>query len=163
MTARLASYSRKQRGMATIEFALIAMIMVVMLLGILVYWRAFQAQQSLTRAAGDGARAILGMVTSGINSPCNSTNKATNRDLIQDHVQQTVTQSLKLSLMPGTVADDLIVSDIDWTQACLSGGAASTVSFQLSYKLPSLLGTSSLIGEPKQLSEKSVVHFASML
>lgn len=142
----------RQRGIAAIEFALIAILMVLMLLGALVYWRAFQAQQSLTRAAGDGARTILSIVASGINNPCKS---QPNQNLIEARIQQTVIQSLTLSSMPGTVPPQLTV---DWSMVC-----SGTVKFQLTYQLPPLLNTTGLIGEPNQLSEKSEVHFTSML
>lgn len=154
----------KQRGIASVEFALIAMILIIMLLGMLVYWRAFQAQQSLTRAAGDGARAILGLVDA--NNPCTSVPSLaeTHRDNIFHGVEQTVRRTLEESSMPGLVSQRLTVGTLDWSAACPSSGSTSTVSFDLSYQLPSLLGsTNSIIGEPDRLSEKSVVHFASQL
>lgn len=155
----------QQRGVAAIEFAFIAIFMVLMLLGILVYWRAFQAHQSLTRAAGDGSRAILGLVAMGTSDPCHPTpaQATANKALIQKRVQDAVTQSLRQSAMPGTVSQNLTVSPIDWSAACPNVGGASTVKFQLTYKLPYLLETtSSLIGEPSQLSEKSTVRLTSM-
>lgn len=154
----------KQRGIAAVEFALIAMLLIVMLLGILVYWRAFQAQQSLTRAAGDGARAVLGLVDA--HNPCVSAPSlaAIHRENIRRGLEQTVQRTLELSSMPGPVSQRLTIGALDWSAACPSSGSTSTVIFHLNYQLPSLLGTNNaIIGELGQLSEKSVVHFASLL
>ena len=153
----------RQRGVAAIEFALIAVFMIVMLLGLTVYWRAFQAQQSLTRAAGDGARAILGVLAAGVSDPCHPTKATANRATIQLRVAQSVRSSLERSDVPGTVADQLTVSPIQWQAACPSTGTGSA-SFELRYQLVPLFGTpGQWITEPSQLYEKSVVHFASLL
>lgn len=165
MAARSRQYIRppKQRGAASVEFALIAIAMVVMLLGILVYWRAFQAQQSLTRAAGDGARAILGVIATGATDPCHPTKAVANRALIQQQVERSVRRSLEQSAMPGTVAQQLSVSPIQWQGACPASGVGSA-SFELQYQLTPVLGsTGRWVPEPSQLLEKSVVHFASLL
>jgi hypothetical protein len=154
----------KQRGMASVEFALIAVLLIVMLLGILVYWRVFQAQQSLTRAAGDGARAVLGLVDT--NNPCISSPAlaAAHRENIRSGLEQTVRRTLEHSSMPGLVSQQLTIGALDWSAACPSSGSTSTVIFHLSYQLPSLLGTPNpIIGELDRLSEKSVVHFSSLL
>ena len=162
-TSRRAGALGPQRGVAAIEFALIAVFMIVMLLGLTVYWRAFQAQQSLTRAAGDGARAILGVLAVGVSDPCHPTKAAANRATIQLRVAQSVRASLERSDVPGTVADQLTVSPIQWQAACPSTGTDSA-SFELRYQLVPLFGTpGQWITEPSQLYEKSVVHFASLL
>ncbi|GAB2459772.1 hypothetical protein GCM10027082_08360 [Comamonas humi] len=156
-------FQHKQRGLASIEFALIGLIMTVMLLGIFVYWRTFQAQQSLTRAAGDGSRAILGVIAIGTRDPCHPKQADANREFIQQRAEQAVSTSLKQSAMPGTGAQQPIIKSFDWKAACPSGGGISTVSFELRYELPPLLDTMPVIDEPKKLLEKSVVRFASML
>lgn len=154
---------QQQRGVAAIEFALIAVFMVVMLLGVTVYWRAFQAQQSLTRAAGDGARAILGVLAAGVSDPCHPSKGTANRATIQLRVAQSVRSSLERSAIPGTVADQLTVGAIQWQAACPSTGTGSA-SFELRYQLAPLFGTQGeWVTEPRQLYEKSVVHFASLL
>lgn len=48
-----------QRGVAALEFALVAMVFLIILFGIANYGAAFVVQQALTRAAEDGARAML--------------------------------------------------------------------------------------------------------
>lgn len=152
--------AKRQRGIAAIEFAFIAMIMLVMLLGSLVYWRAFQAQQSLTRAAGDGARAAHSLIASGLSDPCHPTKAATNQTKIEERIKQSITRSLEQSSMPGTVAQQLDIRLSSW--ACPNSGKGS-FSFELQYALPPMLGTTaSLLLEPSQVYEKSVVHFASM-
>lgn len=49
--------SRKQRGVAALEFAAMAMVFFVLAYGIATFGAAFYTQQVLTRAAEDGARA----------------------------------------------------------------------------------------------------------
>ncbi|WP_312408913.1 TadE/TadG family type IV pilus assembly protein [Comamonas sp.] len=148
-----------QRGVAAIEFALIAVFMIVMLLGLAMYWRAFQAQQSLTRAAGDGGRAILSALAAGVGDPCDPQHASVNRAMIQLRVEQSVRASLERSAIPGTVGSQLTVTAIQWQGAC-----PNSASFELRYQLPPMFGTPGpWIAEPSQLYEKTVVHFASML
>lgn len=156
-------HSHRQQGLAAIEFALIASIMVLMLLGSLVYWRSFQAQQSLTRAAGDGARAALSLITSGA-TPCHPTAGTTNQALIQQRVEDTISRSLMQSGMPGNVTQQLTVGDLEWG-SCPEGGQSSA-SFELTYTLTPLLGencSNTWFNEPCQLNETSTLHFATML
>lgn len=153
----------RQRGVAAIEFALIAVFMIIMLLGLAVYWRAFQAQQSLTRAAGDGGRAILSVLAAGVGDPCHPQQAIANRATIQARVEQSVRASLERSYIPGTVATQLTVTAIQWQGACPSSGIGSA-SFELRYQLVPLFGSAGQwITEPSQIYEKTVVHFASML
>lgn len=156
---------RLQRGAASIEFALIAIVMVVMLLGSLVYWRLFQAQQLLTRAAGDGARAAHTLIASGV-TPCHPTaaTQAANMALITQRISQTVLRNLEQSAMPGDVTQQLAIGAPQWG-ACPAGGESS-ISFELTYTLTPLLGASCLnfwMAEPCQLHETSKLYFASML
>lgn len=154
-----------QRGVASIEFALIAIMMIAILLVGLVYWRAFQAQQLLTRAAGDGARAALTLIASGI-SPCHpaQTTRHANMAKIAQRINQAVLRNLEQSEMPGDVAQQLAVGQLQWG-GCSSGGESS-LSFELTYTLTPLLGATCInfwAAEPCQLNETSKLHFASML
>jgi len=54
-----------QRGVAAIEFALVLALLLMMLSGLFVYWLLLQTQQSVTRATGDGARVLQGLMNSG--------------------------------------------------------------------------------------------------
>lgn len=50
---------RLQRGIAALEFALLAVfVMLPMLLGLVAFWEVLQTQQVLVRATGDGARQV---------------------------------------------------------------------------------------------------------
>ena len=155
----------RQRGVASIGFSLIAIALVVVLLGGMVYWRAFQTQQLLTRAAGDGARAAHTLISSGI-APCHSTlaTQATNRGMIAERVRQAVLHSLEQSAMPGDLSQQLAIAPPQWGP-CPVGGE-SNATFELTYTLTPLLGGScpnSWVAEPCQLHESSKLHFASML
>lgn len=155
----------RQQGLAAIEFALIGSLMVVMLLGSLVYWRSFQAQQSLTRAAGDGARAALSLIASGV-TPCHPTAETAtaNKALIQQRVEDTVSSSLRQSGMPGEVDAQLSIHNFQWG-SCPAGGESSA-SFELTYILTPLLSPSCLntwLSEPCELHESSTLHFVTLL
>lgn len=158
-----ALHKNRQRGMASIEFALIAMFMVVLLMGLFVYWRAFQAQQSLTRATGDGARMVLSLINTGTRYPCAPhANAANNQSFITDRLTEVVKQSLKQSGMPGAVDSDLTVKN--FALNCTQGTNHGSVSFTVEYQLPSLLGNSTILStEPKLLFENSTVHFQHLL
>ncbi len=62
---------RQQRGIAAIEFAMIAMLFVSVVYAAASFGAVFYTQQVVSRAAGDGARAIslLGAATLGVNDP----------------------------------------------------------------------------------------------
>lgn len=161
--------SHRQQGLAAIEFALIASIMVLMLLGSLVYWRSFQAQQSLTRAAGDGARAALSLITSGV-KPCrlptednlNWEHKG-NQELIELRVKNTIVLSLMQSGMPGKVTEQLSIGNLEWGSC---QGEQSSARFELIYTLTPLLEkncSNTWFSEPCELHETSTLHFATML
>lgn len=156
------AHARRQRGVAAIEFALIAMIMIVLLLGLLVFWRAFQMQQSLNRAAGDGARHALTLITNTL--PCIGSKDYTDkkRNAIQGAVQTAIAQNLTQS---GLDAGLLQVDEFHWAWTCPEPGTTNTpgtFSFDVQYKLPSLLNGSDMWKfEPVSLgiSERIAVHF----
>jgi len=54
-----------QRGVAAIEFALVCVLLLIVLFGIVSYGGLFVAQQSLSRAAEEGARVALQSVLAG--------------------------------------------------------------------------------------------------
>lgn len=146
----------RQRGVAAIEFAFIGVFMVFMLLGISVFWYYLQAQQSVTRAAGDGARSMLGLIEAG-RGPCHPSLSGANRGAMQGRMEQVVLRSLEQSTIPGMVSQALTVSAIDWGGACSAGNA----SFEVRYKLPPMFGSAVLgLTGLTELYEKSVVHFA---
>lgn len=146
----------RQRGTAAIELALIATLMVVLLLGLLVWWRYFQASQILARAAGDGARAAHTLVITGT-VPCVVANAQANKAAIETRVESVIRDQLAYG---GLAASGFTISDPSW--ACSSTGA-ERFSFNVSYRLPALLGGSDWLAEPTTLtiSDRIVVHFPS--
>lgn len=144
----------QQTGVAAVEFALVAVVMLSLLLGLSIYWRAYQAQQSLTRAAGDGARLVHSLLTSGKHYPCHVPDALSNQQYIQAQVLSIMSESLAQSGMPQTPSTPLRLSHFQW--ACANGQA----SFVVRYALPAFFGDTGLLTEPTELVEKSVVNFA---
>lgn len=146
----------RQQGAAAVEFALIATLMIVLLLSLLVWWRYFQASQILTKAAGDGARAAHTLVITGT-MPCVVANAQANKAAIEARVEDVIRQQL---VHGGLSASAFSIVDKSW--ACSSNGA-ERFSFDVSYRLPALLGSSHWLAEPTTLniSDRIVVHFPS--
>lgn len=146
-----------QQGVAAIEFALIATVMVVMLMGLFVFWRAFQAQQSLTRATGDGARMAHSLIAAGKYYPCGVNEALANQQFILEQIENMMQTSLSISEMPGDVKTQLHIASHAWS--CSDG----QFSFEVIYALPPILGESKLMLEPTRLTEKSIVQFAPLI
>jgi len=146
----------RQQGTAAVELALIATLMVVLLLGLLVWWRYFQASQILAKAAGDGARAAHTLVITGT-LPCVVANAQANKAAIEARVENVIREQL---VHGGLSASGFSLTDKAW--AC-SGTAAERFSFNVSYRLPALLGGSDWLAEPTTLSirDRIVVRFPS--
>ncbi len=146
----------RHQGVASIEFAFIAIFMVTLLLGLLVWWQYFQASQILTKAAGDGARAAHTLVITGTD-PCLGANADTNKTKIETRAETVIKNQLNYS---GLADSNLSISNKSWK--CPNPGTKS-FSFDVSYQLPSLLGGTSWLTEPISLNikDKIVVHFPS--
>lgn len=151
----------QQRGVAAVEFALIASLMIALLLGLFVFWRAFQVQQSLNRAAGDGARGVLSLITNGSVQPCAAgPNAQLHRTSAENTARMFIEQNLAQS---GLIAEKFTLSSPEWK--CIdSPSSESSFSFDVTYDLPPLLGNSTAwINEPSDLriSDRIVVHFTT--
>ncbi|CAB5685194.1 Flp pilus assembly protein TadG [Delftia tsuruhatensis] len=143
----------RQRGVAAVEFALIAGIMVMLLMGMFVYWRVLQAQQSLARATGDGARMVQQLVYGGM-AGFNPTRPAEQANILQATID-VVNQSLAASGMPPGTAPTQI--QIDWS--------TSQATLSVVYMLPPVLGQgltvgNQTLGEPTRLEARSRVRLA---
>ena len=159
------SLLRKQRGAVAIETALILPLLIMLLLGLFVFWQAFQAQQILTRTAGDTARAAHGLISSGA-YPCSvagyvgTTDTANaSRDRISQQIETLMYSSLAIN-MPGS-EQHAQMSELQWD--C----GAHKVSWQISYQMPLLANSAltALIGfsTVQELTEHSTVHFSPPL
>lgn len=130
--------------------------MTTLLLGLMVWWQYFQANQILTRAAGDGARAAHTLVVTGT-APCLVPNAAANKTSIETRVENIIRNQLTHS---GLSASKFSISNKLWK--CSSTGTES-FSFDVSYQLPSFIDSNSFLKEPTSLNIKDniVVHFPS--
>ena len=143
--------ARHQTGLAAIEFALIGSIMALMLLGIFVYWRALQAQQSVTRAAGDGARLVQNLIYG--TQPGYDVRLATGIDKLRLAAIDVVKQSLQDSGMPGDVIQNTSVALIANNKQ-----AQLTVTYHLPPLFSASAGSAS-ITEPKALHSTAVIAY----
>lgn len=148
-----AGLRRRQRGVAAVEFALIAGVMVMLLMGMFVYWRVLQAQQSLARATGDGARMVQHLAFGGM-AGYNPAKPAERANILQA-TSDVVNQSLAASGIPAGTAPTQI--QIDW------GTSQATLS--VVYMLPPVLGQglqvgSQTLGEPTRLESRSLIRLA---
>lgn len=98
----------RQQGVAAVEFALVVVLMLLLLTGLAVYWQIFQAQQSVARATGDGAR-MLQELAQG-NDPAFNVLETQGRALIVQRVTATVRSSLAGTGLPASQATAVNVS-----------------------------------------------------
>ena len=87
-----------QRGVAAIEFALVLLLMLLLFSGLVVYWQVLQAQQSVARATGDGARMLQELMQGS--DPAVNALQTQGRALIEQRVGATVRGSLAGAGLP---------------------------------------------------------------
>lgn len=144
-----AMHRHYQSGIAAIEFAMIAALMTLMLIGGLVYWRVLQAQQSVTRSAGDGARLVQNLIYGNV--PGYDITK--NSDRILTAASDVVKKSLQASGIPGNAQQNVSITlDSNTHEAKLS----------VVYKLPPLFSDSSGAARPLQLGNWALTEPASL-
>lgn len=149
----------RQRGMAAIEFALVSGVFFLMFYFVVTYGAVFVVQQSLSRAAAEGARALLtsefspsssapGLRVSSVIAP---------EQLGKDAAARVVTW---LSDFRQTRSQPAIAPVVTAAPNCASGMACRTVT--VSYKdyssyplIPSLLPASAM---PQSLSASATVQ-----
>lgn len=141
----------RQTGVAALEFALIASLSVLMLTGMLVYWHALQTQQSVTRAAGDGARMVQHLVHSG--QAGFGPSKPSDQANVLQAATVVVQQSLAASGLP--IATSPVQVQIHWS--------SEQAVLQVAYPLPPLLGGGMRQGslsltEPSSLQASSLIQ-----
>lgn len=122
-----------QRGAVAVEFALLLPILVVLVMGIMEFGRAYNAQITLTHSARESVRS---MAIS--NNPVAAKNRAV-----------TTAVGLNPALSPANVA---IVTTASPNTAC---APAATATVTISYSLPSLTG---LFGSAIPLTGKGVMR-----
>lgn len=140
-----------QAGVAAIEFALIAMLMLLMLLGSLVYWRVLQAQQSVSRATGDGARMVQNLIYGSLTA-YDITHEAQTH-AIQAVAADVIKRSLQNSGIPGNPQQATSVTlSVNTTEARLN----------VSYQLPPMFGSTGEQPQPIRLGGWAVVEPARL-
>jgi hypothetical protein len=140
----------RQSGTAAVEFALIGSIMLLVLFGSLMYWRIVQAQQSVARATGDGARLIQHLVHGGL--PGFNPARPSEQASILQAATGVVNQSLASSGIPPSFSPPQV--QITWT--------STDATLQVVYLLPPLLDNGLQLGslhlaEPTRLQVQSLV------
>lgn len=148
-----------QSGVAALEFALIATLMILILLGCLVYWRVLQAQQSVTRATGDGARIVQNLIYGTLSGY--DLSQQSDIGNITAAATTVVRQSLQGSGIPGNPQQDTTVTLIS---------SNYEVRLNVVYRLPPLFSDSDgqpqtdnfsswALTEPTSLEATAVVSF----
>lgn len=140
-----------QAGVAAIEFALIAILMVLMLLGIMIYWRVLQAQQSVTRSAGDGARIVQSLIYGPLSGYDITKQSGVNN--IAAAASNVVKSSLQGSGIPGTPQQDTTVT---------MSSDANNAYLSVIYRLPPLFGSADGQPRPIQLSNWALTEPANL-
>lgn len=148
---RTAPRTRHQAGVAAIEFALIAALMILMLLGISIYWRVLQAQQSVTRSAGDGARLMQSLIYGSLSDY--DITKQAGINNITEAASKIVKSSLQGSGIPGNPQQDTTV-----TMTTDANGALLNIT----YRLPALFGDSGGQSRPIQSGNWALTEPASL-
>lgn len=134
---------RLQRGLAAIEFSLVFLIFISLLYGIATFGMVFYAQQAVSRAAEDGARAV---------SLLGGTVLVANDPQIVGVIRNSLASSLVAPLANDTPAkrktwvsdtQNVVVSTVD--NACTGFPNCVKVTVQYQYSRNSILPASSLI------------------
>jgi Flp pilus assembly protein TadG len=122
-----------ERGAVAVEFAILAPVLVMLLLGIMEFGRAYNAQASLSSAAREGVR-----VMAISNDPA---------------VAKTAAKSTAVSLQPGLVDTNIVFKNLDspTSSSCASGTRISvTITYSLS-TMTGIAGPFSLAGKGAML------------
>ncbi|MNL29411.1 TadE-like protein [compost metagenome] len=146
MSAHLFRRSKRksQRGIAAVEFALVLSTLLLVLYGIVSFGAVLYAQQAISRAAEDGARAFA-----GVNDPTH----AANIELVRNIVYA----SLATSLVTPTNADSTTAQRKNWLKenVAVVVETSGLVSVSYPYKehpiiaLPDVIAPSKISGSAK--------------
>lgn len=120
-----------ERGAAAVEFALLAPILIMLLLGIMEFGRAYNAQISLTSSAREGVR-----VMAVSNDPA---------------LARTAAKNAAVSLNPALVDSDIAFSASNGTSSC-------TASYQMTVTITYSLSTLTGIAGPFPMTGKGVMQ-----
>ena len=148
----------KQRGIAALEFALLALFVIVpVFLGSFVFWEVLQTQQVVTRATGDGARQVLRMLQSSSIRNANGTVPTTAAQMYsiaEGKAHDTIVATLthQLTHVPD-VNSRLVVT--------LQPSGTDQLTLNVSYTRPAVLGGSGGMNfiEPATLKAQSVIQW----
>lgn len=154
-TLSLSPRRRRQRGIAAVEFALLALlVMLPIFLGVFVFWEVLQTQQVVTRATGDGARQVSRLL-SRPRQPNAQGNLPTNEELVASATAlagDSVRASLRSHLGQSSALDSRI------TVALTRSG--NLLTLEVAYARPALLGTGGGMNfiEPPRIMARSVIQ-----
>jgi Flp pilus assembly protein TadG len=146
--------SRKQRGIAALEFTILALfVMVPVFLGVFVFWEVLQTQQVITRATGDGARQVSRMLnTARAKKPDGSYPSSTEaRNTAAALARASISAALRSHL--GSDVDSRLTVD-------LQPSGADQLALNVTYARPALLGAAGGLNfiEPQSLQARSLIN-----
>lgn len=151
-----ATTRRVQRGIAALEFALLALlVMLPIFLGVFVFWEVLQTQQVVTRATGDGARQVSRLLNrpqqpkSDGTLPSQEEFLASAAALARDSVRA----SLRSHLGQGSAVDSRV-------SVALEAQGTNQLSLVVAYARPALLGRANGLNliEPETIQARSLIQ-----
>lgn len=147
---------RAQRGIAALEFALLALfVMLPIFLGVFVFWEVLQTQQVVTRAAGDGARQVSRLLN--VPRVPKSNGSLPSEQEFRASAAALVTDSVRASLRSHLGQDSAIDSRVT---VALVPFDANHWALDVAYARPALLGSAAGLNfiEPASIKARSVIQ-----
>lgn len=149
-----------QRGIAALEFALLALfVMLPMLLGLAAFWEVLQTQQVLARATGDGARQVSRLLNRP-RQPMPDGSRPTDAQMLAratELARGSIRATLRQHLGAGREVDGRLTVALQATDA-------GHWTLEAAYARPPMLGTAGGLNfiEPETLRARSFISASAM-
>lgn len=158
--ARSPRPKRLQRGIAALEFALLALfVMLPMLLGLATFWEVLQTQQVLARATGDGARQVSRLLNRP-RLPMPDGRRPTDAEMLARAsalAQDSIRATLRQHLGPASAVDPRVT-------VALQPADTGHWMLEAAYARPPLLGRAGGLNfiEPETLRARSLISASGL-